>query len=413
MNDVKKRYIAISSLHQTAMRFTTQFIDAFAVFLGAGASFMRFLAMVPAIAMLLSEFIGAFLARNVVRTLILCAVVNNIVWFAIALIPLFPGSQLGWLLFLYALQKVFETMREPADVALAGSLVPEKARGSYFSRLYKIVGIVGLVTTLLGVIYFRITGTVWWAYASIFFAGALAGLLTVWLYRRMKEPPKQPEAKALDGEFRSYCIKSAFFNFAVYTGSPFFALYLLREVGLPLWLYLAAELVRILTQYVFYSTIGRLADRYGDRPVLVIGAVGTAAAIALVALVTPERIWMIWPLHVMLGLAWGMTDLSLFNILLDVSDGRGRPVATAKQRIWLAAAQIIGPLVGYQLVAAVSLQMVFVLSAGLRIVGAIFFSTMKEPRNRKPYSASYVFTRLINYSLLAPHHKPVLRRPWK
>lgn len=118
------------------------------------------------------------------------------------------------------------------------------------------------------------------AFAILMSIAALLGVADILMFWPVHEPPvtKIAETRILkvlaepfrNRDFRSFISFMSFWHFAAMVGAPFISLFLLAEVGM--------SLSRLLLLWVFCwvggaacsARIGRLAERFGHRPILIL-----------------------------------------------------------------------------------------------------------------------------------------------
>ena len=117
------------------------------------------------------------------------------------------------------------------------------------------------------------------AFVAIIALGALLGVTDILFFLRVSEPPLKHAAEgrlwdALAGpfrqrNFRGYIYYTCFWNLAAMVGSPFISMYLLEHVGMDLFHVLLLWTISWVGGAVLSNRLGMLAERFGQRPVLV------------------------------------------------------------------------------------------------------------------------------------------------
>ncbi|RYG36522.1 MAG: MFS transporter, partial [Burkholderiales bacterium] len=232
-------------------------------------------------------------------------------------------------------------------------LVPDRRLGGVVARRTRYGAIVGMAAGLLAALALdwaqadttRASAT----YAGLYFAAFAAGLVSAWLVARIPEPPMAPtppvkiapmlRAPLKDRNFRRTSMFLGSWQFAVNLASPFFTVYLLRQLGLDITIVMlmsaASQLANILTLRVW----GSLADRFSNKSVLGVAAPLFLACIASFALASQiEPGWgliaFLVMLHAAMGIASAGVTLATANIVLKLSP-RGEASA------WLATSALI------------------------------------------------------------------------
>ena len=294
----------------------------------------------------------------------------------------------------------FVTLREPSVVSLVADIVPPEARGRYLGRVNKATGIVAMITMLVAGFFISAIGDAsQTAYAILFMLAAAFGYITMWSFSTMTEPRRTTnhhytlkDVFKFKQPFSGFCARAMFFRFSAYLASPFASAYMLRDLHLETRFFGIATATYVLSQILFYRPMGKLADRFGDRVLIVIGVLGTAFTMFLWFNIRADTLWLIWPTQIMSGAAWAATELAFYNVVLDVTDKKTRPLQIAQYSMLVASAQAVGPIVGGILADSAGLWLitgipfVFLLSSGMRLISGVLFLSMHEPRLKHQYS---------------------------
>lgn len=422
MNDDHNQhaYLRTSALWAVYENFTTIYLVAFAILLGASNFAIAVLASLPYIAVALSETLGAKLTERWHRVPIILVTyaIDKAMWIFIALMPYVtyerPIVTLGTFFFF---NQFFLALREPALVSLVADIAPAQ-KATYFARVNRATGAAGMIATLAAGFFLQWMGkTNPLGYTLLFLVGALFGYITMWSFGTMRERDgiqhvhhSLRDIFRYDGVFRSFCLRASFFWFAARVGGPLVTAYMLRDLGLPLPVYAASTAVYTISQIVFYKPLGRIADRFGDRLLALIGVFGTSGVMMLWFLITPSTTWLIWPTQIFSGLVWAATELSLFNLLLDVSTKENRPLQTAQYSTMAAIAQAAGALLGGFIVKSegigllVGIPLVLLVSAGLRFAAGMLFVQLRAVPMKTRHSVSSVLHFVLHRGFFQPRH---------
>lgn len=387
--------------------FTSAFLVAFALLFGASNFVIGLLGAIPYLAALLVEIPGAKLAEYFARKTI-CVTTTGIarlLWICIILTPYFFSTQpLIFLVIFFMLIKITELISDPAWTSLAADIVPSQHRGKFFGKRNMLIGLAGMIAAVIAGFYLDMfpkqdfTG-----FTTLFSAGILFGLCSVWLVSKIKEPPTidhdhhtLKEFFTIKGDFKKFCIFAFFFYFAVMIASPFFSVYMLKDLGLSYSNFMLASALSTIARIAAQQKIGKLSDKYGDKPIGLISIFGTAFVPLLFLFVTQQNLWLIIPAQILSGIVWAGADLILFNLLLDLTDPKKRTTHVATYAMIISVPNIAAPLIGgliadYASVWILSgIPLVFFSSFLLRLTSSLLLCTIKEPRVHKTYTLGYV-----------------------
>jgi MFS family permease len=249
-------------------------------------------------------------------------------------------------------------------------IVPEERMGRYLaSRLAAATGLgaalsltAGFSVDGLSVIYDDPAR----AYAVIFLIAAGCGLYGAGLLTHVPEPrmaSRPPGSKwlasllepAKDPNFRKLLIFSAAWSFTVIMSGAFFAVYMLKRIGISMSGVILLALLSQVANIYFFRLWGRIADRFSNKSVLAI-----SVPLYLLLLLTypfttlPERYSLTIPLLIFIHLVGGIStagfNLCAANIALKLAP-RGKATAYLGTNAFCAGlaatiAPIIGGLVG-------------------------------------------------------------------
>jgi len=246
-------------------------------------------------------------------------------------------------------------------------------------------------------------------YALLTCLGTLCGVVDLLLFRYVFEPPvtRVASPRVLDvlsapfrnRNFRRYIRFMCYWNFAAMAGAPFISLYLLEEVGMDLFQVLLLWTISWVGGALFSRTLGRWADRYGTRPVLVL-CVASKSANMMALLLTPHdpqaAFWFLAPFF--------MLDAAQNAGILIANNGFMIKHSPAENRtMFIAATQALAGIVGGVTSIAAGwimtrlsgqtwtivggtfghFQVMFAASILLRWLALLLVRSVREPNSRK------------------------------
>ncbi|GAB4234173.1 MAG: MFS transporter [Elainellaceae cyanobacterium] len=318
-------------------------------------------------------------------------------------------------------------------------LVPRQIRGRYFGFRNSICSLTGLVTILLsGVVVSRWWGGTLQGFGVLMLIAVVAGLVSLGFQSRMTDvspqaqhmvvleaEPEQPahlypttpltktaaENLLKDKQFLLFLLYFGLWAFGINLCAPFFNLYLLSNLALSVsWvtfyngLGAAANLLMLLLW-------GKLADRIGNRPILLLDGL-LVAFIPLLWLATdrqPISLWLWFPLLHLLGGGTGAAiDLCINNLQLEIAPVRYQTKYFAATAAIGGICGAIGCMAGGSLVQWSSTNgmfAAFILSSGVRFLALLPLFWLKEPRS---YSLKQIMQRFTLPMPLAEQEQAVL-----
>lgn len=268
-------------------------------------------------------------------------------WLAAAAIPFVVAPELRVLALLIALCLYFSgaAIANSAYNSWKRDLVPDPVMGRYFAHRLTIATAAGALVTL-GAGLFVDHGQSLFAdprhvFSPMLLLGGLAGLGGVLFLGRIPEPPMAPpESTSLVGllteplretNFRRLLMFLGSWNFAINLAAPFFSVYMLVRLHLPMTWVLGLSVVSQLANVSFFAIWGRLADRLGHKSVLGLSGSLFVASIAMWPFTTlPERYTLTVPLllviHALAGMSTAGVTLAAASITLKLAP-RGKATA--------------------------------------------------------------------------------------
>lgn len=323
---------------------TSGFLAAYALALGANNLQIGILAALPFImqplqipALLLVEKLRRRKAITILNWLI-----AQLLWFPVALIPVFiaaPGAgAVSLLLILMGIRGLFGAITNCSYNSWIRDLVPQELLGRFFSSRLALSTAVASAFGL-GAAFFvdywsgqAAAGSAILGYTYVMLFGAFfLGLASPFLMSRMPEPLMQESSgeqyslwKTVISPLRNRNFRQLMrfllsWSFALNMAVPFFAIYMLQRIGLPLSAVIALNVLGQFFNILFLRVWGPLADRFGSKAVL-------SLCVSLYLLVIlgwtfttmPEQYFLTIPLlivlHIFAGIATAGVSLTVSTI---------------------------------------------------------------------------------------------------
>lgn len=314
-----------------------QYINAFAIFLGASVIQIGWLNALPqllgGIFQLLSVWFGQWVHRH--RLIIISASIQVAAIGCIVLIStsLFSDYSMPILLFALAVFHVTANIIMPHWRAWMGQLVPDRIRGRFFGRRSRIAMLTSFTTFMLGGLVLTSTeqANVTWLGFFLLFSLALMGRsASVYFLAKMHDDHTLPtivERSSFkhvirhfyslwgDLDFKRFTIFMAMIQCFVALSGPFFTVYMLRDLNFTYLEFTISTASSIITQFAMLPFWGRICDKKGNRYVMAIGA-SIIPALPLLWLFSDAYFYIIF-VQVLGGFAWSGFSLASANYLYD------------------------------------------------------------------------------------------------
>ncbi len=410
-NQNQKRFIANGTLWAIYEGFNAAFLSAFALALGASNTVIGLISAMPFIATILVQIPGTKLIEYFPRkkVYVLLSSLSRIMWVLIIIAPYyFKSHPLMVVVTAYFAIRLLEYMTDPAWTTTVADIIPAKERGTILGtrNMFLITGMT--LASTLGAIYLDLfPKNTTYGFIPMFIVGILFGMMSIVQFARINIPEYSDHHHYCIKEFftqktvRAFTAIIFFFNFSYAIASPLFIVYILKDLGLGYKIYVGTVIISSLMKVVANRHLGKITDRYGDKPVAVLSIIGTAIVPLLYLFVGQKTLWLLVPAQIISGIAWAGADLSMFNLLLDFTEPKKRAVQVANYSIITAVPLIFAPIIGgiladnikYFILAGV--PFVFFVSAVLRLMSAGFMMRITEPRVQKEYKLMFVLRRAV------------------
>jgi MFS family permease len=337
---------------------------------------------------------------------------SRLLWvILLLLIAGFSDSQTGhhqlviWTLVIVLATHILGALGSASWFSWMAALVPRRLRGRYFGIRNSAANLINLLCVpLMGLGISAWRGGTIQGYGIVLFLGVIAGLISlVFQFFIADVNPQAPlpedtgvtsnvstEAAAIwfkDGNFLRFLLYFGLWTFAVNLSSPFFNLYMLDNLHLDVSLVTLYGSLTAGANLLMLVVWGKLADRIGNRPLLVL--VGILAAVTpLLWLGTGANsasVWVWLPLvHLFSGGTWAAIELCSNNIQMSVAPVRQPGVYFAIAAAITGLTGAMGTATGgflAQLSFIGGLPGLFVISAILRLAALLPLMFVREQRS--------------------------------
>ncbi len=353
------------------------FLVAFALMLGASNSVVGLLAAACPITQLLLEIPATYLVNRTAthkKLVVFSSIFSRGFWVVIAVLPWMVPHEyrrlvlIGSLFMYYGLATISACGFSP----WIRDFVPENIMGKYFGQRMAVATTAGMMISLVAAAGLQCAK--WYApdeifpYSVIFGFGGIVGLLGVYFLVRVPEPTIEaykPKglAEALwepirDINFRTLLIYLGGWLFAINLSGPFYAVFMLKTLGLSMPAVIGLSVLSQITSIVSFRIWGNTADSLSNKSVLIVSSYMYLVSVLLwPPMALSESYFLLIPLlvavHVLTGFSSAGVNLCSGNIALkEAPHGHATAflaVNTMVRGIASAAAPILGGIVADQL----------------------------------------------------------------
>ncbi|MBO9516444.1 MAG: MFS transporter [Porphyrobacter sp.] len=200
------------------------------------------------------------------------------------------------------------------------------------------------------------------AFLGMFAIGCFAGLLSARLVAQIPEPmlPQRNNQVGLgtilreplrDANFVRLLRFGLSWHFAANFATPFFTVYIVRQLGLSMGLVLVLGAISQVANVATLNTWGGLADKFSNKSVLQFCAplfIASIAAMVVTSQIGPDPWQIAWlvVLHLLMGATTAGVTLALANIALKLSPKGSATAFVATNAMATALAAGIAPVIG-------------------------------------------------------------------
>ncbi|NIM06068.1 MAG: MFS transporter [Armatimonadetes bacterium] len=321
-------------------------------------SALRFLAVI-------AQIPGAYWierAESRKRIFFLMHIPSRLSWLLIAALPWivpaeFSDLRVGIFMILLFGFGLMDAVGTVAWTPWVGDIIPERLRARFWAQRQRLATLTAMIIALIvGWLLDRQAPGSFLIFSIVFAVAAVFGFLDIALYWRVPDIPmlKQPSLRLSeiirrplrDRRFRIYLIYVASSTVSGSIMGTFIWLYALEALKLSkfhtnLYLITLGSLATVLTA----RTIGALADRFGNRPVLTLAWSGLALTPILWVLATPTNHTLLFVASILGGACGGATMMLGVNLIFAMTPRAARSAYVAQVSLASGLAGFIAPVI--------------------------------------------------------------------
>lgn len=332
---------------------------------------------------------------------------------------------IGLIGLLYTLNAIIH----PAWFSWMGSLVPENGRGDYFSRRNMYAGFFGVITMIVaaamldgikkfGISYgnemlFTLLG-----FGLLFLLAMSSGAHSLGLLKKQYEPKlhlkkrdyftfKQFLKRAKETPFGQFSIFRMAFSFAVGIASPFWAVYMIRNLDFSYVWYMMITVSSTLFRLAFLPMLGKFSDTFGNIKLMRI-CTWFASFIPFLWLLSTLidnslalKLYLLFVPSIIAGIAWAGYDLAVNNYVYDAVSSAKRSFGVSYMNLLVGIGTFLGAGLGslitlFNISFMNNILFIFLVSAIFRILVSIFGPRMlHEVRHVKKFSYEFLIREFL------------------
>ena len=262
-------------------------------------------------------------------------------------------------------QHIFGDIAGASWNAWMKDMIPGSKLGSFFShrsRMAQTLNVSLSLATALGLDYIKkhYPSSEIMIYHLLFLAGGMLGMISVILLLRTPEP----EASKMEGNllslfsrpiknknFRNLLVFNSFWAFALNLATPFFAVFMMKTMHLPVAYIIGLGIISQLSSIVSIKIWGRYSDRFSNKNIVAICApLYIACILAFAFAASPTNIHtmlaLLVAIHIVSGLATAGINLALSNIGIKLAPNDEAIAYITAKNMFVAFFSTMAPIVG-------------------------------------------------------------------
>jgi len=352
------------------------------------------------------------------RIVVLFVYLQALTFLPVILIPLvFREHAVFALIVCNTLFNGFAALAGPAWASLMAEYVPYKKRGRYFGWRAMVMGPVAVIFSFIsGIILYLFKGNQLAAFIIIFSSAFLCRLASWYFLTRMYEPGfnmgKENTfsfvrflVKIRESNFAKFVVFVAFFLFSVNLASPFFSVFMLRDLKFNYLTYTILIAAVTCANIFTINRWGTFADRVGNLRIMRFTAF-FIASLPILWIINRHPVFL-FGAQLVSGFAWAGFNLCVSNFIYDAVSAPKRTRCIAYFNVVAGIATFFGaviggyavnflpPLFGYRMLS------LFLIAGIMRFcVAGMLFRKIKEVRNTEHISSRELFYSMVGLNPL-------------
>ncbi len=285
-------------------------------------------------------------------------------WMALAVMLSFlplnnPSASGPWFVGLFAVSAAITSLTGVSWMSWVQEWIPVRLRGKYFGRRNQLLQSAQIVFLLLaGLLVSRLAGSVV-AFQCLILGAALLRVVSVLFQRSIVAPRTDVSlietTKTWDAQLKALLATPAFLwliaygaglGFATSCFGPFYPLFMYKNLGFSVGQVGLLVVLASAGGAISSSAWGTLADRFGNKPVMLFCMIAWQLQNYLWCLITPDNSWLLYAMWVFGGTVGAGFALSLFNLQLKVIPPEAKTLAISVNLAVTSLVTAIAPIIG-------------------------------------------------------------------
>ena len=373
----KKSSLKDAASVNATVGFGDNYISAYAIAMGATPTHVGLLTSIPNLIAPLAQLkTSGFMEKTTRKKLFSISIlIQSLFWLPIIAVSFLFLKDIKYALLLlvifYTVYAIFGNFAAPAWISWTGDLVKSREAGAFFGLRNRIGGVTALVSMVTAGFVLDLfkkqsitltnTALVFFGFATIFFLAMFFRLLSRHFVLQQYEPEFKLERehyfsffqfvknipKRTYGKFSLYI---ALVVFATNIVSPYYALYMLRDLKFSYTQFMLINVVTSVATFIFMTRWGKFSDTFGNIKTLRI----TGFLIPLICflwpisifLSMPNKIYFLLAANFLSGFSWAGFNLAAGNFIYDAATPQKRGLCSAYSSILNGLGVVLGATIG-------------------------------------------------------------------
>ena len=331
-------------------------------------------------------------------------------WLFIIGVPFVFGTPVPFVIFGVVLYALFGAFAGPAWASILSQYLPNNKRGQYFSWRYGVHGFITVAATFAaGYILYSFPRESIYGFTVIFGAACLSRFISWYFLKKMHEPALHPKpesyfsfydfiARAKNSNYAKFVFFAGAMSFAVNLCSPFFAVFMLRDMRFDYISFTIINLAMIFAQLIAFRRWGQYADKNGCIRIISLTSL-MVPVIPVFWLFSQDKVYLIF-VQLLSGFIWSGFNLAVSNFIFDAVSEEKRVRCISYFNVVNGLGVFLGAGLGglvisrLPLIYGYSFFTLILISAGARlVVRMIFIPMIREVKNVEGISNLELFFR--------------------
>jgi len=326
------------------------------------------------------------------------------------------------LLIFFSLYVIIANITNPVWFSWAGDLVDENYRGKWFSKRNFILGFVSIIFTIIAAFFLdflKKQGQIIFGFIILFFLAMLARFISRSYFKKTYEPKLKLEKGyyfsfwqfikgAPKNNFGRYVFFRTLMDFTVCIASPFFAVYMLRNLNFGYVTFMLVTLSQTFFGLLTIKQWGKFADKYGNCEVMKLTLV-LISIFPFLWLISNSPIFLIFVPQLIGGIGWAGFNLAAGNFIYDSVSPQKRGLAVSYYNLLTGFGIFLGAGLGAILVKTLTitfmdkLLFIFLISGFARSAsGLVMLPYIREVRKTEKFNSKRAIKSLIPKIISSP-----------